>query len=113
MNGWIRTRLTATHRNDTVFFARGASRLTCLGALTCLLLASPAAAQEARWIWSPEQVKDQIPTGEACHFRKVINLKAPEGGQISIAADDEYELFLNGRRINSLFARVGIRRGSG
>src|SRR5262245_34942488 len=84
MNGWIRHWLRS-----------------CLLNAAWLVFVVPTVAQEARWIWSPEQPKDKVPTGEACHFRKVINLKAPEAGQISIAADDQYELYLNGRRIGT------------
>ena len=65
------------------------------------LLASIVTGQEAQWIWSPEHTKEGVPTGEMCHFRKILNLRYPEGGQIAIAADDQYELFVNGRRIGS------------
>lgn len=87
--------------------ARNAARSTAVAfawliAMTALsLLAGQAAAQEARWIWAPDQAKNAVPTGEACHFRKTINIRAPEGGQISIKADDQYELYVNGRRVGA------------
>lgn len=59
-----------------------------------------AAAQEAQWIWTPEQPKDQIPVGSV-HFRKTFSLRAPESGSITIAADDTYELRVNGRAIGT------------
>src|SRR5947207_3375593 len=93
MNGWIRTKIT-----DEII--RTCSRLA-LAALATAFLAAGAVAQEAEWIWSPDHAKDGVPTGEACHFRKTMNLRAPEGGQIVIAADDQYEVFLNGRRIGA------------
>jgi putative heme-binding domain-containing protein len=57
-------------------------------------------ADEAQWIWSPEHEKGQVPQG-ACHFRKQFMVPAPEGGEIAITADDEYELYVNGRRVGA------------
>src|SRR5262249_17961438 len=91
MNGWIRNRFTdeTSHRFHRAFVA----------VITALILTTPAAADEAQWIWTPEHGKEGVPTGESCFFRKGLNLKQPEAGQIAIAADDQYELFINGRRI--------------
>jgi putative heme-binding domain-containing protein len=56
-------------------------------------------AQDAQWIWTPDHKKDAVPQG-SCHFRKSFVLGGtPESGQITIAADDTYELFVNGRRV--------------
>src|SRR5437899_2458838 len=87
MNGWIRQRL--------IF------NLACY--LAALALSSPAGAigSEAQWIWAPEHAKEAVPTGEACHFRKSLTIRAPEGGQIALMADDQYELFVNGRRVGA------------
>ena len=85
MNEWIRCR---------------ALHAWIVGAIA-LVGAGELAAQEAQWIWSPDHQKDGVPVGEACHFRKAFSIRAPEGGQIAIAADDEYELYLNGRKIGS------------
>lgn len=62
------------------------------------LLATPLSAQEAQWIWSPAHDKEDVPH-VTCHFRKTIRLSAPDEGRITLLADDEFELFLNGRRI--------------
>lgn len=62
--------------------------------------ASVACAQEAEWIWSPDHEKEKIPH-VACHFRKSITLRAPGAGQIVIVADDQYELYVNGRRVGA------------
>src|SRR5262245_29273983 len=69
--------------------------------LASFVLMGRAAAQEAEWIWSPDHGKDAVPTGEACHFRRSFTLRAPEEAQIVIAADDQYELYINGRRIGA------------
>lgn len=62
--------------------------------------ASTARAQEAEWIWTPEQKKESVPEGTV-YFRKSFQLTAPTAGQITIAADDLYEVFVNGRRIGA------------
>jgi glucose/arabinose dehydrogenase len=50
----------------------------------------------ANWIWSPAHVKDEVPVGD-CYFRKSFALNQPEFGQVHIACDNQYELFVNGR----------------
>jgi putative heme-binding domain-containing protein len=56
---------------------------------------------EAQWIWTPAHKKDSVPEKTDCHFRKTFTLKDPEAAQLAIAADDEYELFVNGKRIGT------------
>lgn len=56
--------------------------------------------EEAQWIWYPGHKKGQVPS-ESCYFRKSFILQAPVEGQITIAADDAYELYLNGRMVGS------------
>ncbi len=56
-----------------------------------------APAQEAYWIWSPEHSAGNVPVGANCFFRKQLEGPEPEAGRITIAADDAYELFINGR----------------
>src|SRR5581483_11857052 len=93
MNGWTRAGLRKA-------ILRGA--YCWLSAFAAAAVAtSSLRAQEAEWIWSPDHAKEGVPTGEACHFRKSLTLRAPEGGQVVIAADDQYELFINGRRIGT------------
>lgn len=75
-------------------------RAVSVAALACVLSSTQVVAQEAQWIWSPEHQKDNIPQ-VTCHFRKSISLRAAEQGTITIAADDEYELYLNGRRMGA------------
>ena len=69
-------------------------------ALVCVISSQQVSAQEAQWIWSPAHEKDGVPQ-VTCHFRKTISLRAAEQGTITIVADDEYELFLNGRRMGA------------
>lgn len=87
------------------FSGRAASRsLLLAGLVVAVAIAArsferTAAAQDAQWIWTTEHKKDAIPQ-TACHFRKSFNLDGvPESGQMIIAADDTYELFVNGRRV--------------
>ncbi|WP_238383088.1 DUF7133 domain-containing protein [Rubripirellula obstinata] len=55
-----------------------------------------ASAAEAQWIWATgSSLSKPIATGETCYFRKAINLRTPGEGRIEIAADDQYELYLN------------------
>jgi putative heme-binding domain-containing protein len=64
------------------------------------VFASASPAQEAQWIWSPEHKKDEVPEGSA-YFRRSFLLTAPTAGQVTITADDAYELFVNGRRVGT------------
>jgi putative heme-binding domain-containing protein len=76
--------------------------------LTGIFLTQPAAAQntpaaetgDAQWIWAAESERDNVPAGPA-FFRKTFVLKDPETGRIEIAADDRYELFVNGHRVGA------------
>jgi putative heme-binding domain-containing protein len=103
MNGWIRK----SFMDEATYNRRDLRRCSRLGRWFaaavgfCLFVLSTAVAEEAQWIWSPDHAKESVPTGEACHFRKIMPLRSPEGGTIAIAADDQYELFINGRRIGA------------
>ena len=57
-------------------------------------------ATEAGWIWSPKHTKNEVPEG-ACYFRKTFTAQAPIRVQATIAADDEYELFVNGQKVGA------------
>ncbi|MCY2994155.1 MAG: HEAT repeat domain-containing protein [Planctomycetota bacterium] len=65
-----------------------------------MTLATVSRAQEAQWIWSPEHQKGSVPLG-ACHFRKQVVVAVPVSGEITITADDDYDLYVNGRRVAS------------
>ncbi|TWU10864.1 DUF7133 domain-containing protein [Allorhodopirellula heiligendammensis] len=61
---------------------------------------SVAAATEAQWIWAGGTAAGQdIEVGETCWFRKVLNLRVRGEGFVEIAADDDYEVRVNGRVI--------------
>ena len=69
----------------------------------CAVLLPPwaaLAAEQPQWIWSPEQRAGSVPEGTCC-FRKLFTVDEPAAGELRIAADDEYEAFLNGRRIGT------------
>ncbi len=59
-----------------------------------------AESKEAYWIWSPEHGKESVPEA-ACFFRKDFTTENPIRVQVTIAADDEYELFINGQKIGT------------
>ena len=76
--------------------------LISLAALASLAIATmPLAAQEAQWIWTPDHQKEEVPGGAVCHFRKVFEAEKAEAATVAIAADDFYELYVNGRRVGS------------
>lgn len=55
---------------------------------------------EPLWIWAADQQPNKVPAGP-CYFRRVFQLESPEQGQMTIACDDAYEVFVNGRRVAS------------
>jgi putative heme-binding domain-containing protein len=77
--------------------------LLCLVALGGTALFGPtlAIADDAQWVWADGVEKDRVPAGGACYFRKIFNIQNPQAGEIDIAADDTYELFINGRKIGN------------
>lgn len=52
----------------------------------------------ANWIWSPAHKKDEVPIGD-CYFRKTFNVTAADFGQVHVACDNQYELYVNGRLV--------------
>ncbi len=52
----------------------------------------------ANWIWSPAYKKDEVPVGD-CYFRKTFELNAADFGQVHVACDNQYELYVNGRLV--------------
>lgn len=73
--------------------------LLLFNTLVLSVLALPAAVSgdEAQWIWANgSSLTQPIAEGEACFFRKPINLRVPATGRVEIAADDQYDLFVNG-----------------
>ncbi len=57
-------------------------------------------AQDAQWIWTPEHPRGQAAEGD-CYFRKTIQLGSVEQAKVTITADDQYELYVNGRKIGA------------
>lgn len=72
--------------------------LRVLGLLSLLLApAGIARADDAQWIWAPQASAESGP--RTAYFRRVFELGRPESGAVEIAADERYELFVNGRSI--------------
>ncbi len=72
-----------------------------LTATTWQTSSSPARAQEASWIWSSAHRQDEVPGGAACFFRRSFSVRKPGEAKLTIAADDYYEVYLNGRKIGT------------
>lgn len=65
-------------------------------------LVGPAAAEEAHWIWAPgTDANTKIAVGETTFFRKYLNLRVGAEAKVAIAADDKFELFVNGKPIGT------------
>ncbi len=75
-------------------------RILIAAALLCAGTA-PSFAQEAQWIWRSGVPKDQVPVGATCLFRKSFNLGVDGQARIEIAADDVYQVYMNGRLVGS------------
>src|SRR5207248_7862511 len=52
----------------------------------------------ANWIWSPAFPKDNVPVGDV-YFRKTFQINQAEFGQVHIACDNQYELYVNGQLV--------------
>ena len=50
-----------------------------------------------QWIWTPEHSPENVPQ-VPCFFRKTLLLPKPVSAFIEIAADDQYELYINGKK---------------
>ena len=72
-------------------------------AILAIVFSQPqASADEAQWIWANgSSLEKAIPEGETCLFRKPINLRVQAEGTVEIAADDRFELYVNGTRIST------------
>ena len=80
--------------------ARIAAGACLIAACALFVPASRTLAAEAEWIWSPAYEKELAEPGD-CYFRKSFSLSTPENGVVQIAADDAYELYVNGRLVGS------------
>jgi lysophospholipase L1-like esterase len=55
-------------------------------------------AVEPQWIWNDAAAVNKAPAGDVL-FRKAFDLETPSSGTLEIAADNYFELFVNGRRV--------------
>ncbi|WP_425616336.1 HEAT repeat domain-containing protein [Anatilimnocola sp. NA78] len=101
MNGWTRAAVARLQTWNQAMVACWALAIVVPAAIFSPTLAAQEPALEAQWIWTSSHTKDAVPAKAECHFRKTFTLKEPEAAQLAIAADDAYELYINGRRIGS------------
>ncbi|MCU0961076.1 MAG: HEAT repeat domain-containing protein [Pirellulaceae bacterium] len=76
-------------------------RAVVAGSLLTFLSCEPSPAKEADWIWSPAHAAGEVPEGSSCCFRKTFLAETPIRVQATIAADDEYELYVNGQQVGT------------
>ncbi|MEO1525974.1 MAG: HEAT repeat domain-containing protein [Planctomycetota bacterium] len=87
------------HRIFNVTRSRLLRPLILLSLLLWLPLTG-AVAGDAEWIWAAGTTAEESRrVGETCYFRKVINMRVSGDARIEIAADDEYELYVNGNAV--------------
>ncbi|MDH3718327.1 MAG: HEAT repeat domain-containing protein, partial [Planctomycetota bacterium] len=60
----------------------------------------PARAEQPEWIWAPIRVSADKAAGPS-FFRRTLNLRGAESGEIRIACDQQYVLYVNGVKIGS------------
>lgn len=71
--------------------------LSLVAAHLALLPGRGAAADfQAHWIWSPAHEKGEAPEG-TCYFRKTFELGSVAEGVVQIAADNQFQLYVNGQ----------------
>lgn len=79
------------------------NRCLAIASLVIAVLVTSAvlAEDEAEWIWAKDHEKGAVPAKATCYFRRTFSIKMPEAGSVTIAADDAYELFVNGQKIGN------------
>ncbi len=89
--------------HSRIGFIRLSSCLPFFLGLACSMLAHGVLpAQQVHWIWSSEQDITNVPLG-SCYFRKAFRMIDPDRGQLQISANDQLEVYLNGRRLGADF----------
>ena len=61
-------------------------------------LAATPDKEPANWIWTPVHTAGRVPTG-VCYFRRTFELPRPVAAELRIAADDSYEVYVNGKEV--------------
>jgi putative heme-binding domain-containing protein len=110
----MRTRLTeltaagnaAREKYGDPFMKPLANRLwwlpLALATMATQLVSCPIAVADdtPQWIWSPDHAMREVPEA-SCYFRKAFTVPRVQSAEIAISADDDYELYFNGRRIGT------------
>ncbi len=82
--------------------ARRATWTLVLAAVALPSLPQPhAEGADAQWIWTNRHQAGHVPHRATCYFRKSFSVRRPGEATLTIAADDSYEVYLNGRKIGS------------
>ena len=84
------------HGFETMFV--GLHTRICKLALCLFVFVSTANASTPQWIWGGAKTSDGFRAG-ACYFRRTFDVDAPKSGRLEIAADDTFEVFVNGHRV--------------
>jgi lysophospholipase L1-like esterase len=88
-------------------------RLVLVSALGLWLIASRCSAAElpeADWIWAGDTGADVEPSGSAFLRTRFALAAAPKSARIEVAADNEFELYVNGRRLGKGNSWQELRR---
>ncbi|MBW3600549.1 MAG: hypothetical protein KY475_25210, partial [Planctomycetes bacterium] len=93
------------NRCSTRGAGRLARRFSPIAAAAAALLAvycdaSASHAQTAQWIWAQEHRPGDTPPTD-CHFRKSFQVRSPDRAMMVVSADDQFDLFVNGRAIRT------------
>jgi putative heme-binding domain-containing protein len=92
-------RCTASDRDFRRHFIANGFAVVLLAYSLCGTVTA-VGAQDAQWIWTPEHPRGAATEGD-CYFRKTMQLSSVERATVTITADDQYELFVNGRKIGT------------
>jgi len=97
--GWSASVVTLNDRDSSSRLCRWMLPVIFLAVAT-MSNSVMAETQEAKWIWTAEHPRNAVPETD-CYFRKTFHISNVEQALVTISADDDYELFVNGRRIGA------------
>lgn len=97
----IPRRMTAEQFVDAVWQLTGSQPAKADAVVTRRVVSgNPASRPQARWIWTNDQNQSASPGGETATFEVSFKLPVlPQDAAIALTCDNDYVLFVNGRRI--------------